>query len=291
MEFIAIVTGLVLNYSPFISWAIALTGVVFWIFWRIHRESIKKRFANSYKWNVIDVILKKIDPSFKYNPDEIQHDSSKASVLTRVLEKIDLFPDVDIIETEDSIKGTIAGNKFQFFELKLNNSDTSVGNNSSGPKWIFKGVFITVTVKNPTPSPLYIFPNSSSWIKDGLVKLSALLHKEADLSDPVDAEFNKLFTAYSDDDRLLANVLKRNVKQKLIRIHEKAAALDKNPESVKIAIVDDSFSIAIGMSEKTNLFEPRLYKPINDLRYIEENVEYLLMLLSFIEELSTNGIL
>ncbi len=45
-------------------------------------------------------------------------------------------------------------------------------------------------------------------------------------------------------------------------------------------------SITIAINLKTNLFEPRLHQPINDLTYFEGNVNYLILFLGLIDDLN-----
>ena len=247
------------------------------IIWAGKRAKLISVFAKSFKLKVIDKIIKKIDPTFAYRPDQVKYSGNWSPKLAH-LGKINLLPDFQDVWEEDIISGTIRDNKFELSEIRM---DYGRGKQR---KTVFRGILVTVVLNNSLPSPIYILPDSANSLRDGLWKMLNLKSKRGAVVLLNHEPFEKLFKVYAEDPGLPASLLKNHVLERLVMIHGIVTSMNGIRDSIRIAFSDNSITIAIKLN--TNLFEPRLYKPINDQAYFESNVNYLVLFLGLIDDLN-----
>lgn len=243
--------------------------------WKV--EKVRKEFAASFKSKLIHKIIKKIDSSFDYAPEKRTLTVKSHDPMVNHIHSVKLFPSFDRLWLEDVISGSVQDHSFQFGELKM---EYGTGRNR---KTVFTGIVLKVNVGKRFESPVYVLPDSANRLRDSLYKM---LHQRSDRGEVVElshAEFEKLFKVYAANPTFVSSILTDKVLDKLVAMHEKITALNKTRDSVRIAFVDNSITVTVAL--RTNLFEPRLFKPVNDIAFIEANVNYLLLFLGLIEDL------
>jgi hypothetical protein len=255
-----------------------VAAVGFFIWWIARVDSVRKGFAKSFKEKVIRRMIAKIDAGFTYCPENQKHIPSDPNPLVAQINNSKILPQYNKCWIEDVISGTVRENKFDFMELKMENGT------GKQRKTVFQGIALTVSLNASFPSNIYIYPNLGNELFSGLLTLLNLNNHPAKAVKLNHPQFEKVFKVFCDDDQALVVVLNNTVLERLLKIHEKITEMSGIKNSVSFSFVQNSITIAVKL--RTNLFEPRITKPINDIEYFESNANYLVMFLGLIDDLN-----
>jgi hypothetical protein len=266
--------------SPYLGFATGFATIILFSWWITRINAIKNIFAKSFKEKVIQRMIRKIDAGFTYQPDTKLHYPEDDNPLVKQINKSKILPAYNKCWIEDIISGTVRENKFDFMELKMENGT------GRQRRTVFQGILLTTRHKAPFPTNIYIYPNNGNQLFSGLLSIFNVRKppgKEIKLAHP---EFERLFKVFADDDKTPMEVLNGTVLERLLKIHQKITGTNGMRDSISFSFVQDTITIAVKL--KTNLFEPQIARPVNDIGYFESNASYLVLFLGLIDDLNVS---
>ena len=144
--------------------------------------------------------------------------------------------------------------------------------NQSYNTQVFKGLFFAAKSNQLSQSLTIIRPKLSE------TEINLLYYGEKKFTKLEDADFNSLFTVYSEDLVQANNILSTSLTEKLLRFRK------KNNKNVYLSFVDDTIYIAIEYPE--GIFEPNLFKSILKFAPLTKYFEAIQLILGIVEDLN-----
>ncbi|MCU0570816.1 MAG: DUF3137 domain-containing protein [Oculatellaceae cyanobacterium Prado106] len=139
---------------------------------------------------------------------------------------------------------------------------------------VFKGLFFVADFNKTFRGKTFLFSKAGS---ANIQTLHSQKGTQVRLEDP---QFNQRFVVYGNDQVEARYILSTSLMNRLVNFSQKA------DRKMQIAFVDSMIFIAIAYEE--DLFEPRLFKTMLDLRPIQEYFEILQMMLAIVDDLNLN---
>lgn len=237
-----------------------LTGALFF-------DMISNRsFYNDFKTQVIERILKFIDPSFTY----ISHKYIQPSQLVDS-KLFDHLPKK--YKGDDYVSGIIgSGTKVEFSEVVARHKDISQASGKSGSEWrtTFKGLYFVAQTDRKFSGQTFVLPAGESTTT--LWESSKMDLKQVDFPH---AEFNNFFHVFSTDPAEAQALLKDSIRDRLVEFRSHRT----NP--VRLSFIGHKINVAI--SHEKDLFEPRIFKTLIDFKVMEEYYDDLFQAISVME--------
>lgn len=254
-------------------------AVISYVAFSLKKNAIKKEFAQNFKSKVVRKILDKVDPSFSYDPARamiLRSDRTKNPIASRIYSSL-LFPPYARCWIEDVIEGAAGSAPFQIAEIQIIDDDGKI---------FYSGVLATAFLQSSFPIPVYLLRASHK--EEG--RLSKAMGVARDHGKPVDlqdSDFERVFKTYSPDPVLARAILPAFVRERLLQIHNKISAINKTNENLEVAFFENTIVISIRLP--FNLFDPTISKSVDDISYVTDNIQYLTLLISLIEDLNLNS--
>jgi len=235
-----------------------------------------KKYRLDFKTKIITKITRFVDESLTYSPE--------GSVSVDEFVKSAIFQkSCNSFKGEDHIQGKIGKTAIEFSEVVAKHKTTTGtgSNRKTHYTTIFKGIFFVADFNKHFRTRTLVLPDTAEKLfgKFGQ-SLQSMNRTRGELVKLEDPEFEKEFCVYGDDQIESRYILSTALMRRILEFKKKWNT------KIYLSFVDSKVYIAISL--KKNLFETRLFKSIVDYSFIEENVKYLLLLISIVEDLNLN---
>jgi hypothetical protein len=237
---------------------------------------VSKSYRKEYKSKIIARITNFLDEGLTYTPE--------GTVPVSEFLKSEIFPfSCDRFTGEDHFRGKIGKTEIEFSEVTA--EYRNIRNTGSGQKEeytiLFKGLFIIADFNKYFKTRTVVLPDTAEKLfgKFGqtLQSLSVGRGKLVRLEDPV---FEKEFCVYGDDQVETRYILSSSLMERILAFKRKWNT------RVSLSFCDSKVYLAIGVNK--NLFETRIFKPVADYSFMEENLRFLILLTEIVEDLNLN---
>jgi hypothetical protein len=235
-----------------------------------------KTFLSDFKLQVIERIIKFINPDLTYEP--------KNYIPSAVFKKSRIFlQSIDRYNGDDLVFGQIDKTQIKFSEIKAEYKTTSSGKSGQKTQWhtIFQGMFFVADFNKHFQTSTIVLPNflGRGFVANIFRKMNfARREKLVQLEDP---RFNKHFVVYGEDQVEARYVLSTSLMSRITEFKE------KYPNHLYLSFVDSQLYVAISFTK--NLFEPNYFKKINDFKTVKEYFDDLHLVTSIVDELNLNN--
>ncbi|MDX2063482.1 MAG: DUF3137 domain-containing protein [Bacteroidia bacterium] len=237
-----------------------LTGALFY-------DMISNRdFYMDFKTEVIERILKFIDPSFTY----ISH---KYIAPAQLVESRLFVHLPKKYKGDDYVSGIIGQNtKIEFSEVVARHKSVLQEANKQSSEWklTFKGLYFVAQTDRSFAGHTFIIPAGES--SDSLMQVHGHIPEKVDLGDD---KFGTFFSVYSTNPAEARQLIKQPMIDRLVEFRSHRT----NP--VRISFVGNKINVAIW--HEKDLFEPRIFKTLIDFSLIEEYYDDLYQAISVME--------
>lgn len=222
-------------------------------------------FKSRFKSQVIDKIIKFLDPSLEYKPKEyLPFEVFKKSLLFETKESVNRYTGSDLI------KGNIGLTSVAFSQVHAEHKETHTYTDSQGrtqteTRWytIFRGVLFVADFNKNFNTKVVVFPNSEgiSWF-DKLFSSTLRNLKPIKLEDP---EFESLFNVYGEDQVESRYILSTSLMRRLVELWNRFK--EAGAKDIRISFIDSYIFIAIDF--RKDLLEPSLFSAIDYNRIVD----------------------
>ncbi|MBN2350487.1 MAG: DUF3137 domain-containing protein [Bacteroidales bacterium] len=249
-----------------------ITVVIGFIFISVASQGYRKNF----KKQIISKITKFVNNDLVYNPD--------GSISKPDFVNSNIFKNsCDRFKGEDHICGTIDKTKIEFSEVVAQYKTTSGtgSNRKTTYHTFFKGIFFIADFNKNFSTRTFVLPDFAEKTFGKLgQKMQSMNLGRGELIKLENPEFEKEFVVYGDDQVEARYILSTALMQRILDFKNKWKT------KVYLSFVDSKVNIAIEI--KKNLFETRLFKSIVDYDLMEENMNYLVLLVEIVNDLNLN---
>ena len=236
-----------------------------------------KKYRHNFKSKIIAKITGFVDESLTYMPEgSVSRDEFVKSVIFQ--------KSCNSFKGEDYIQGKIGKTTIEFSEVVAKHKTTTGTGSKRKENYttIFKGIFFVADFNKHFKTRTLVLPDTAEKLfgkfGQSLQSMSSTRGELVKLEDP---EFEKEFCVYADDQVEARYILSTALMRRILEFKKKWDT------KIYLSFVDSKVYIAINL--KKNLFETRLFKTIVNYSFIEENVKYLILLISIVEDLNLNN--
>jgi len=237
-----------------------------------------KAYVRDFKANVMQKVVKSIDPGLDYDP--------KRTVPLSTYDESRIFAaHVDRYHGEDYIWGTVGATKVEFSEiLSEYKTETTDSKGHHHTEWhtIFRGIFFVADFNKEFKGLTLVLPDTAQKMFGDMLGQFLQSHtiSRPDLVKLEDPEFEKLFVVYGNDQVEARYILSTSLMARMTDFRKKTA------RSVYFSFVGSKIMVAIPFNE--NLFEPRVFRSVVDYQQIEKYYGALLLAVGIVEDLNLN---
>ncbi len=234
------------------------------------------KFRKQFKSRIIGNIISFLSDDLNYRPEDKipRHHYDRSKIFKKR---------VDRYRGEDYIAGRLGETEISFSELHSEYKTESTSNGSKKTSWhtIFKGVFFIADFNKHFKTAVFLFPDTweKTFGKFGQ-RFQTMKKSHGDLIKLEDPDFEREFAVYGYDQIEARYILSTSLMQRMLEFKRKTRS------KVHVSFVESNVNIAISL--KKNLFEPRIFKPITDFKFIKSNFDYLLLFTGIVEDLNLN---
>jgi len=237
---------------------------------------VSKNYRKEYKSKIIARIINFLDEGMVYTPDSM--------VPVSEFLKSNISPlSVDSYAGEDHFTGKIGKTDIEFSEVTAKHLNTTQSGQGSKQEYviIFSGVFLIADFNKHFLTNTLVLPDTAEKLfgKFGqtLQSIGAGKKKLVRLENP---EFEKEFCVYGEDQVEARYILTPSLMERIL------AYKHKWKSKISLSFCDSKVYLAINMNK--NLFETRIFRPVADYAFIEENLRFLILLTEIVEDLNLN---
>ena len=235
-----------------------------------------KKYRLNFKTKIIAKITGFVDESLTYSPE--------GSVSKSEFIKSAIFQhSCDSYKGEDHIQGKIDKTAIEFSEI-VAKYKTTTGTGSKRKEHYttyFKGIFFVADFNKHFKTHTLVLPDTAEKLLGKIGQsLQSMNRTRGELIKLEDPEFEKEFCVFGDDQIEARYILSPALMHRIVEFKRKWNT------KVYLSFRDSKVYIAIKLNK--NLFETRLFKTIVDYSFIEENVKYLILLISIVGDLNLN---
>lgn len=228
---------------PFLVVApLAIIGAI--ILFRTYKK--KKLYREKFKKEVVNEIVKTIDPTWKYNPDQC--------ITSSEYRNSDLFrQSVDRYRGDDLISGKIEKTDFRCSELLTEYKTVTTDKDGRRKEtWhtIFKGLFFHADFNKEIKGKTYIEPDTAERLL-GKFGQSLQMSSKGKLVKLENPEFEKIFAVFGTDQTETRYILTPTIMEALVNIYKKYKR--------KIHLSFIGSRVYVAMSFNKDLFEPKVF--------------------------------
>ncbi len=265
--FVSYFGGLSYNNFTFIFWIVGISLIIY--------SFLYKMTVGKYKENFKDEIIQKIvsflEPSLSYDKD--------AHIFKEEFIWSDLFQKkIDKFEGNDLVEGKIGDTSIRFSDIHAQYKTTY--KNKINWHTIFKGQFFIADLNKEFNGKMVVLPDNTEKflgsIGTFLQKHNFGREKLIKLDNP---EFEKEFVVYASDEINSRYILTHSMMQNILNFKK------RSKKEIYISFRNSKIFIAISSKD---MFEPNLFKPLNDFDMIKEYYESFVLVVSIVDELKLN---
>ena len=235
-----------------------------------------KKYRLNFKTKIIAKITGFVDESLTYMPEgSVSRDEFVKSAIFQ--------KSCNSFSGEDHIQGKIGKTAIEFSEVVARHKTTTGTASKRKEQYttIFKGIFFVADFNKDFRTHTLVLPDTAEKLFGKLGQnLQSMFATRGELIRLEDQEFEKEFCVYGTDQVESRYILSTSLMRRILEFKKKWGA------KIYLSFVDSKVYIAINL--KKNLFETRLFKTIVDYSFIEENIKYLILLTSIVEDLNLN---
>lgn len=236
---------------------------------------VSKNYRQNFKNKIISKISGFVDENLVYTPEGTV--SREEFTNSGIFQKY-----CNNYRGEDHFKGKMGKTAFEFSEV-VGKHVTSTGTGSNRKEHqhlVFKGIFFVADFNKNFNGHTVVLPDTAERMLGKFGQNLQSISSRGQLVKLEDPEFEKEFCVYSDDQVEARYILSMSLMQRIVEFKRK---WDTN---IYLSFRDSKVYIAIKMSK--NLFETRLFKPVEDFNFIEENIRFLILITGIVEDLNLN---
>ena len=275
---LALIIGLVgasQSGSPGILFAVGVGAIIIVV---IAIAVIKGSYNDNFKSEIIDKIVKFIDPNLAYDPQK--YISEREFLESRLYERRS-----DRYKGEDYVAGMVGKTRIKFSELHSEYKTTtrdSKGRTKTHWHTIFKGVFFIADFNKNFNGSTIIMPDHSGGggFLSGIGQFFQKFSSKGQLVKLEDPEFEKRFVVYGSDQVEARYILSPSLMQRITEFR------DSSDREFRMSFIDSNVCIAINCNK--NLFEPRLFSSVIDFAPIKEYYQDMTAFIGIVEDLNLN---
>jgi hypothetical protein len=236
---------------------------------------VSKNYRQNFKNKIISKIAGFVDENLVYTPE--------GTVSREEFTNSDIFQKyASNYRGEDHFKGKMDKTTFEFSEVVAKHV-TSTGTGSKRKEHqhlIFKGIFFVADFNKHFNGYTVVLPDTAERMLGKFGQNLQSMSSRGQLVKLENPEFEKEFCVYSDDQVEARYILSPSLMQRIVEFKRKWDT------KIYLSFRDSKVYIAIKMNK--NLFETRLFKSIEDFNFIEENIQFLILITGIIEDLNLN---
>lgn len=235
---------------------------------------LAKDYIASFKIQIIQPLLKEIDPTLDYNPtDKINEQTFVNSELFK--EPIERYSGSDLV------KGNIDGVAIRFCDLNVEKKEQDSKGHTKHTK-IFQGLFLISSFNKHFFKSTIILPDFAQSLFGSLVGgwLQSNNFTRAGLIKMDDPEFEKEFVVYASDPIEAHYILSHSMMQRILNLKKRS----KRP--LYLSFKEGEMYLAI--SYEKALFEPSLMRSLVEYKVALEYIQTLHIAFAIITELKLN---
>ena len=259
------------NISSFIVvlFAVSLLGISSFTY-----KLMTKDYAASFKFQIIEPLIKEIDQNLSYNP------ISKIDQQTFMNSEI--FKDkIDRYNGNDYVRGSIDDVNISFCTLHVEKEEKD-SKDKSNYHTIFQGLFIVTSFNKHFLNSTIILPDSAQNLFGSLVGawLQSNNFTRNQLVKMDNPEFEKEFVVYATDQIEARYILSHSMMQRILELKKKMA------RPIYLSFKDGQMYVAISYNK--DLFEPSIFSSLLEYKVAMEYIKTLQLTLSLVTELKLN---
>lgn len=254
------------NSSWFVNLIFALVGIASVLIIPATVKRNKTQFKVTFKQQVVGNLINLMNNSLSYHPDK------KIPIGVYEASEVLHFGIHDIVESEDVIEGKL--DKLTIMISEFVHSQQAKVNTRTYPVNIFRGLFFFTTL----PQELQGFTYISSEKDAVKSRIKELNKSQYPVMPTFTAEngFTVGTTSAKDVSLFMTPALQEHLKE----------FYDDLRSPVHIVVNKDRVYVVI--KEYFNLFEPRLFTPVNKLKYLQNQLKLIFFLVKFTQILEKN---
>ncbi len=233
-----------------------------------------KDYATSFKFQIIEPLIKEIDENLRYNPTyKIDQQTFINSEIFK--EKIDRY------NGNDYVTGSIDGVQISFSDLHVEKEEKD-SKGRSNYRTIFQGLFIVTSFNKYFSNSTIILPDSAQSLFGSLIGgwLQSNNFSRSQLVKMDDPEFEKEFVVYGTDQIEARYILSHSMMQRILELKKKTA------KPLYLSFKDGQMNLAISYNK--DLFEPSIFSSLLEYKVMIEYIKTLQLTLSLVTELKLN---
>lgn len=271
----AAILGALWARNPIIGLFVLIVGgfVFFVLYWRM-----TKGFVAEFKQRVIGRIVTFIDANLSYQPG---HCISRSAYMgSRIF-----LTSPHRYQGEDLVRGKIDKTEIQFSELHTQyKTETTDSKGRRQTQWhtIFRGIFFIADFNKHFQGETVVLPDTAEKLFGGFGRQlqSWNLSRSGELVQLEDVEFEQRFVVYSQDQVEARYILSPSLMARIVDF------VKRTGQEVYISFVSSHIHVAIAHSK--DLFEPKLFSTLLDVKLAQEYVEDLMLVIGIVEDLNLN---
>ncbi len=252
-----------------VLFTVSLLGIGSFIY-----KFMTKDYASSFKFQIIEPLIKEIDKNLRYNPTyKIDQQSFINSEIFK--EKINRY------NGNDYVSGSIDGVQISFSDLHVEKEEKD-SKGRSNYHTIFQGLFIITSFNKYFSNSTIILPDSAQTIFGSLVGgwLQSNNITRQQLVKMDDPEFEKEFVVYATDQIEARYILSHSMMQRILELKKKTA------KPIYLSFKDGQMNLAVSYNK--DLFEPSIFSSLLEYKVAMEYIKTLQLTLSLVTELKLN---
>jgi len=236
---------------------------------------VSKNYRQNFKNKIISKIAGFVDENLVYTPEGTV--SREEFTNSGIFQKY-----CNNYHGEDHFKGKMGKTSFEFSEV-VGKHVTSTGTGSNKKQHqhlIFKGIFFVADFNKNFNGYMVVLPDTAERMLGKFGQSLQSMSSRGQLIKLEDPEFEKEFCVYSDDQVEARYILSTSLMKRIVEFKRKWDT------KIYISFKDSKVYIAISMNK--NLFETRLFKTVQDYNFIEENIQFLILITDIVNDLNLN---
>lgn len=250
-------------------------------------------FVDNFKSSVIKKIVSFIDEGLVYSRNGCVSESYfiESGIFTRIPSRTN---------GEDLVSGMIGSTRIEFSELhteyRIEHWDNDLeyyrNDDSRETDWLgrrrtntyhtlFRGLFFVAHINRRFNAKTVVLPDLAESLLAGIgSKLQSLNLNRGQLVRMDDAEFEKSFVVYSDDQRETCVILDADMMKRIIEL--------KNRVARKIYLSFTGSMVCVAIASQRGFLEPRIFRTLLDYNLFEDYFKYLSVAIGIVDGLGLN---
>jgi hypothetical protein len=232
---------------------------------------LMREYLSSFKMSVIDKFIKFLDANLQY--DLFGGVSGGAYSMSNLFRQ-----QAERYSGSDLVTGCLNNIPVEFSQV---HSEYCI-RRKGAKNWvtIFKGLFFVADCRKNFPGQTIVLPDTAQSLLGKLgQKLQSLMPPLGQLVTFDDAEFEKYFVVYSENETSARAILSPSLMQRAVEFRKKS-------RFSWLRLSFDGSKVFIAMSWRQNFCEPSLFGPIVNFEKLDQYLEYISFAVSVVEEVN-----